>query len=413
MRGGRDAGRQATVAVSRLRLRDSLGTAVTGLRARRLRAALTAGGVAIGIAAMVAVLGVSTSGRVDLLAALDALGTDLLVLTPGRSFLGTETALPTSAPGAVRRVAQVQQASATASLEATVRRTDRVPALQTGGIRAVATELSLLDTLRGEMAAGRFLDRATAEQPAVVLGATTARRLGIDGVEDQPLVWLGEQWFGVVGILAPLPLAPEIDSWALIGFAAAERVRPVAAPTEVALTPTSIYVRTGPQAVDDVRELLPRSANPDAPEAVAVSRPSDALEARAAADTAFTALLLGLGGVAVVVGGMGVANVMVMAVLERRAEIGLRRALGATRRHVGVQFLLEAVVLSGVGGVCGVGLGAGITAAYAARRGWPFALPPEGLAAAAGLALLVGAVAGLYAAVRAALLQPADAVRPH
>ncbi|HSK98066.1 MAG TPA: ABC transporter permease [Euzebyales bacterium] len=383
--------------------------AFTSLRTQRLRATLTAGGIAIGIAAMVAVLGVSTSGRADLLATLDALGTNLLTARPGQSFLGAETPLHESASGAIRRIDPVEQAAATAALDATVRRTDRVPPAQTGGIRVAATEPSLLDTLQGRLAAGRFFDTATSEHPAVVLGATAARRLGIGGLQAQPLVWIEDEWFAVVGVLEPVVLAPEVDSTAFIGFAAATRVLGI---EPALITPTNVYVRTRPEAIDDVRAVLPRAANPETPEAVRVSRPSDALAARAAAETSFTALLLGLGGVALLVGGIAIANVMVIAVLERRREIGLRRALGATRRHIRTQFLLEATAMSGVGGLVGVALGAGITAAYATNRGWPFALPPEGLAAAIALAALVGALAGLYPAGRAARLQPADAVRP-
>jgi putative ABC transport system permease protein len=394
---------------SRLRTRDGLAVAFTSLRTRRLRTTLTAGGVAIGIAAMVAVFGVSTSSRADLLATLDALGTNLLTVRPGQSFLGTETPLPASASAAIRRVGAVEHAAATASLGATVRRTDRVPSSQTGGIRVAATEASLLATLQGELATGRFFDTATNEHPAIVLGATAARRLGIDRLDGQPLVWVEDHWFAVVGILQPILLAPEIDSTALIGFPAAQRVLGA---EPAAVRPTSVYVRTQPQALDDVRRVLPPTANPQSPEAVGVSRPSDALAARAAADTAFTALLLGLGGVALLVGGVGIANVMVIAVLERRSEIGLRRALGATRRHIRAQFLLEAIALSSVGGLTGTTLGTAITAAYAANRGWPFALPPAGLAAATALAVLVGALAGLYPAGRAASLQPAAAVRP-
>jgi putative ABC transport system permease protein len=399
----------AATPASRLRIRDGLAVAFASVGTRRLRATLTAAGVAIGIAAMIAVLGVSTSSRADLLATLDALGTNLLTVRPGQSFLGDDTALPDSAPGAIRRVGPVEQAAATASLDETVRRTDRVPSAQTGGIRVAATEATLLDTLLGELVAGRFIDTATNEYPAVVLGATAARRLGIDSLEGQPLVWLGDDWFAVVGVLGPVVLAPEIDSTAFIGFPAATRVLGV---EPASIKPTSVYVRTQPDALDDVRAVLPRTANPESPEAVRVSRPSDALAARAAAETAFIALLLGLGGVALLVGGIGIANVMVIAVLERRSEIGLRRALGATRRHIRAQFLLEAIVLSGVGGLVGVALGAGITAAYAANRGWAFALPPEGLAAAIALAVLVGALAGIYPAGRAASLQPAEAIRP-
>jgi putative ABC transport system permease protein len=399
----------AATPVSRLRMRDGLAVAFTSLRTRRLRATLTAGGIAIGIATMVAVLGISTSSRADLLATLDALGTDLLTVRPGQSFLGAETPLPQSAPGAIQRIGAVEQAAGTAALDATVRRTDRVPRAQTGGIRVATTDPSLLDTLQGQLAVGRFFDTTTSEHPAVVLGATAARRLGIDDLESQPLVSLGNEWFAVVGILEPVTLAPEIDSTALIGHPAATRVLGV---EPAAITPTNVYIRTRPAALDGVRALLSRAANPESPEAVRVSRPSDALAARAAAEVTFTALLLALGGVALLVGGIGIANVMVITVLERRSEIGLRRALGATRRHIRTQFLIEAIVLSGIGGLVGAALGAGITAAYAANRGWPFALPPEGLAAAAALAALVGALAGLYPAGRAASLQPAEAVRP-
>ncbi len=399
----------ASLPASRLRLRDGLGVAFTSLRSRRLRVTLTAGGVAIGIATMVAVLGVSTSSRAEVLEALDALGTNLLTVRPGESYLGAETALPDSSPAAIRRVGDVEQAAATASLDATVRRTDRIPRAQTSGIRVAATEPSLLDTLQVDLAAGRFFDTATNEYPAIVLGATAARRLGIDSLDGQPLVRVSDQWFAVIGLLEPVPLAPELDSTALIGWPGATRVLG-AEPTTI--KPTNLYVRTRPEALDDVRGVLPRAANPESPEAVRVSRPSDALAARATAQTAFTALLLGLGGVALLVGGIGIANVMVIAVLERRSEIGLRRALGATRRHIRTQFLLEAITLSGAGGLVGVAIGASITAAFAANRAWPYALPPQGLAAALGLTVLVGALAGIYPANRAARLQPADAVRP-
>ncbi|NDL60555.1 ABC transporter permease [Phytoactinopolyspora mesophila] len=394
---------------SRLRIRDALAVAFTSLRTRRLRTVLTASGVAVGIAAMVAVLGVSTSSRADLVATLDELGTNMLTVQPGQSFTGVRTALPDSAPGAIRRVDDVGQAAATASFDATVRRTERVPAAQTGGIRVAATEPSLLDTLQTGLAAGRFFDAAPHEYPTVVLGAIAAERLGINSIDDQPLVWLGDTWFVVVGILEPVVLAPEIDSTALVGFPAAAQVLH-ADPADI--TPTSVYVRTQPDRLDDVRQLLPRTANPQTPEAVRVSRPSDALAARAAVDTTFTALLLGLGGVALLVGGIGIANVMVISVLERRKEIGLRRSLGATRRHILIQFLLEAIALAGVGGLIGTAIGVGITVGYAASRGWSFALPPEGLVAATVLAVLVGALAGFYPAARAARLQPAEAVRP-
>lgn len=394
---------------SRLRLWDAMAVAAAGLKTRRLRAFLTMSGIAIGIAAMVAVFGVSTSSQSQLLATLDALGTGLLTVGPGQSYVGTETPLAATAPAAIRRIEPVEQAAAIAEIHATVRRTDYIPASQTGGIRVAAAEKTLLGALRGELTLGRFFDTASDQHPAVVLGATAARRLAIDDLSIQPLVWLGNKWFAVVGVLEPLPLAPELDSTALIGFPAADSVLNID-PADI--SPTTVYVRTQPEMIDEVRRLLPRNANPESSEAVRVSRPSDALAARAAVSTTFTALLVGLGSVALLVGAVGIANIMIMAVLERRSEIGLRRALGATRRHIRTQFLIEAMMLSGTGGLIGVALGTGITAAFATNRGWPVTMPPEALAAAIILAIVVGVLAGIYPSNRAARLQPAEAVRP-
>jgi putative ABC transport system permease protein len=255
------------------------------------------------------------------------------------------------------------------------------------------------------VAGGAFLNDATATQPAVVLGSEAAARLGVTDLDGDPLVWLGGQWFRVVGILDPVPLGPDIDRSALIGYAVAQELFGI---DEAAST---VRVRTDPDQVEAVRAVLAPTANPEAPEEVDVTRPSDALAARARADETLTALLLGLGAVALVVGGVGIANVMVISVLERRAEIGVRRALGATRGHVRGQFLVESVLLAGLGGLVGVALGAATTAVYADMRGWRLAVPVAGLAGGVAASLVVGAVAGLYPAARASRLAPAEAVR--
>jgi putative ABC transport system permease protein len=395
----------AILTPSALHVGDLFRVASVGLRSRKLRAALSALGIAIGIAAMVAVLGISASSRAELLSSLDRLGTNLLVVEAGEGFGRSEAVLPTTSEAMLRRIGPVDAVSSVTSVDATVLRTDLVPSTRTGGITVKAVDTQLLDTLVGKLADGEWLDDARAELPVTVLGSVAAERLGITDVSDATKVWLGGQWFSVIGILDPVELAPDLDRAALIG-------RGVAA-TEFATaeTPGSVYVRTDPAEVDAVQSVIAATANPQNPDQVDVSRPSDAIEARAAASNAFTALFLGLGAVALLVGGVGIANVMVISVLERRSEIGLRRALGATRRHVSIQFLSEALLLSGLGGVCGVALGAAVTAAYGLARGWAIAVPVTGLVGGIVAALAIGAVAGLYPATRAARLAPTDALR--
>ena len=376
-----------------------------GLRARRVRTGLTALGIAIGIAAMMAVLGISESSRADLLATLDRLGTNLLTVNAGQTLFGESSALPEEAPGMIGRIAPVEGVSGVESIPVAVRRTDLIPKAETGGISVIAADGSLLGTLEGTIADGRNLDAATARYPTVVLGATAARRLGITDVGIGAVVDIGGQWFAVIGILEPLPLTPEIDRSAIIGLPIAQEL------FDATGSPTTIYVRASDAAIEDVRAVLPATANPANPEEVQVSRPSEAIAARAAAATTFTALFLGLGAVALLVGGLGIANVMLMAVLERRSEIGLRRALGATRGHIVGQFLTESLVLAGSGGIVGVVLGSVVTVLYASSQGWLVALPWVGIAGGVGLAVAIGAIAGLYPALRAARTAPTDALR--
>jgi putative ABC transport system permease protein len=379
--------------------------ALRGLGGRRLRSALTAAGIAIGIAAMVAVLAISDASRASLLSVLDKLGTNMLTVSPGQSFLGDDVSLPDDAVAMIQRIRPVEAASAVTVLDASVRRSDLIPAAETGGLAVMAADTDLLDTLGGTVRVGRFLDAALAEYPTVVLGSVTAERLGIHDLDAAVQVFIGGRWFTVVGILDPLPLAPELDRSALIGMEAAETY------LDADISPTSVYVRADPAHVDEVRAVLGATANPERPEAVTVARPSDAIEARAAAANAFTALFLGLGAVALGVGALGVANVMLMAVLERRSEIGLRRALGATRGAIAGQFFGEALLLASLGGVLGVAVGLGIGAAYATSQAWPVVVSPIGIAIGIGASAAVGSIAGLYPAVRASAVPPTDALR--
>ncbi|MGW0827565.1 ABC transporter permease [Streptomyces sp. NPDC002845] len=384
---------------------DVLRTGGSGLRSRPLRVFLSALGIAIGIAAMVSVVGISTSSKENLNRRLEALGTNLLTVSPGQSFTGEATHLPREATDMVRRIGPVQTVTATGKLADThVYRNDRVPAAESGGISVAAARLDLPKTTGAEIADGTWLNAATARYPAVVLGNEAAERLGVHRAGDDIRVWLGERWFTVVGILHKVPLAPELDSAALIGWPAAE--------SELGFDgyPTTVYTRSAESAVSDVQSVLAATANPQAPNEVEVSRPSDALAAKEAADETLGALLLGLGAVALLVGGVGVANTMVISVLERRAEIGLRRSLGATRGQVRTQFLAESQLLSAIGGVGGVLLGVGVTAAYAASQDWPAVVPAWAMAGGIGATLLIGALAGLYPAIRAARLPPTEAL---
>jgi putative ABC transport system permease protein len=385
---------------ARLRPADLFRLGGYGLRARPLRAVLSALGIAIGIAAMTAVVGISSSSRADLDRELAALGTNLLTVTPGETMFGKTAVLPDESVSMIRRIGPVRKATATGAVDDTaVYRTDKIPEAETGGLSVLAAQQELLDTVGGKLASGTWLNAATARYPAVVLGSVAARRLG-----DVPAVYLAGRWWTVVGVLDPVPLAPELDQAVLVGWQAAG--------TYLGFDghPTTVYTRSVDAQVEAVRQVLAPTANPESPNEVKVSKPSDALAARRATNDTFTALLLGLGAVALLVGGIGVANTMVISVLERRAEIGLRRSLGATRGQVRTQFVAESLLLSLLGGVAGVLLGYLVTGLYATTQTWPTVVPLWVLAGGVGATVVIGAIAGWYPAIRAARRAPTEAL---
>ncbi len=390
---------------SKVRPLDLLGSAAASLRQRKARTALSALGVTIGIAAMMSVLGLSESSRADLEAEIAALGTNLLTVQAGSGFGAGDATLPDDASAAIARIGPIESVTGVVTLSDSVLRNSEVNPDATGGLQVAAVDLTLLKTLNSSVADGEWLDAATSNFPVVVLGSVAAERLGITDAAAGQQILIGDVWFTVVGILNPFPLAADLDRSALIGMGAAETY------LGADLAPSTIYVQTDPNQIEQVRQVLGATADPENPEEVEVSRPSDALEAQLAADSAFTTLFLGLGAVALLVGGVGIANVMVIGVMERRGEIGLRRALGATRGHVRSQFLLEALSLSLIGGVAGVLLGSGITAVYALSQGWRIVLPLVAIVGGLVSALVIGAIAGLYPAMRAAKLPPTEALR--
>jgi putative ABC transport system permease protein len=395
----------ATLEANRLRLSDLGRVASVGLRTRRLRAALSALGIAIGVAAIVAVLGLSSSSQAGLLAEIDRLGTNLLTVTNGQTLFGDTAELPLAAPGMIARIGPVTQVEETGSIDANVYRSRLIPSINTGGLSVVAASLGLPGTIGTSVARGRYLNAATARLPVAVLGATAAQRLGIDRIYRGERIWLGGQWFYVAGILAPAELAPEIDSSVLVGFAAAKRYLGFDGHA------TTIYVRSQTSQVAAVQSVLAATANPEASNEVNVSQPSAALTARAQAKSALNGLFLGLGAVSLLVGAVGVGNIMLISVLERRSEIGLRRSLGATKGHIRTQFLAEAILLALFGGAVGVAAGALATAIYASAKDWTTVIPTLAWVGGLGAAIVIGAGAGLLPAIRAARLSPTEALR--
>jgi len=392
---------------ARLRPADLAGLASVGLATRKLRAGLSALGIAIGVAAIVAVLGLAASSAAGLNAEIARLGTNLLTVTNGQTLTGQAAELPEAAPGMIARLPGVTAVQATGTVGgASAYKSPYIPSIETNALSVDATTPGLPAVAGTSVAQGEFLNAATARYPVAVLGAAAAQRLGIDRIRPEMRIQAGGQWFYVTGILNPDTYAPEIDSAVLIGFPAAQRY------LHFDGHPSEIYVRTAGTlaATTRVAGLLGAQASPENPSQVTVSQPSAALTAQADAKGALDTLFLGLGAVALLVGAIGVANIMVISVLERRSEIGLRRALGASRGQIRAQFLAEAILLSLAGGAAGVILGAVATAVYAHAKGWAIVIPADAWAGGLGAALLIGALAGLLPAIRAARLFPTQAL---
>ncbi|WP_036329510.1 ABC transporter permease [Microbispora sp. ATCC PTA-5024] len=385
--------------------RDVARLAAAGLRARPARALLSALGIAIGIAAMVAVVGISSSSREELNRQLAALGTNLLTVAPGQTAEGRDAELPAEAEAMIARIGPVTAVSATGTIgQAAVYRSDRIPRVETNGLSVLAVRTNLPRTVGATLRGGAWLNGVTERYPAAVLGSAAAERLGVGRASPQAVILVGGERFTVVGVLDPVALAPGLDTSVLVGWDIATDL------FRFDGRATTVYTRARDDQVEAVSAVLAATADPEAPGDVTVSRPSEALAARRAADAALNGLLLGLGAVALLVGGVGVANTMVVSVLERRAEVGLRRSLGATRGQIRVQFLSESLLLSVLGGTGGVLLGIAVTAAYAASRNWPAVVPLWATAGALVATTLIGGVAGLYPAIRAARLSPTEAL---
>jgi putative ABC transport system permease protein len=411
------AGPAGPPAPARLRLPDLARLAAVGLRTRKLRAALSGLGIAIGVAAIVAVLGLSASSQAGLIAEINALGTNLLTVQSGQGITGQPVPLPGAAPAMIARLPGVTAVGDTGQINISAYRSQVIPSVNTNALFVQAASLGLLPAVGTTVARGAWLNAATAREPVAVLGAAAAQRLGIDRIWPGERIWVtpgvapggtagqgGGTWFYLAGILRPAALTPEIDSSVLVGFPAARQYLGYPG------NPSTIYLRAATSQVTAVDALLAAQANPENPAEVDVSQPSAYLIAEADAQGAFNTLFLGLGAVALLVGAVGVANIMVISVLERRSEIGLRRALGATKGHIRIQFLAEAILLALAGGAAGVTAGAAATAIYARAKGWAIVIPAEAWAGGLAATVLIGAIAGLLPALKAARMSPTQAL---
>ncbi len=397
--------RTDTVNREQLQPSDLARLSIVGLRTRKLRAGLSALGIAIGVAAIVAVLGITASSQAGLLDEINQLGTNLLTVSNGENLLGAPTELPVTAPAMIERMRGVEQVQSTGAVSgANAYRSPYIPVSNTNSLTVQAASLALLPVVATSVAQGHYLNAATTQEPVAVLGAVAAQRLGIDRIYPGERIWAGSQWLYLVGILRPAVLAPAIDSSILVGYPAAEKYLGFDG------HPSTIYLRSQNSRVTTVNNLLAATANPENPNQVNVSQPSAALVAQAEAQSALNGLFLGLGAIALLVGAVGVANIMIISVLERRSEIGLRRALGATRGHIRTQFLSEAVLLGLLGGAVGVALGVASTVVYAQTKGWSTVIPIEAWAGGIAASVIIGAVAGLIPALRAARLSPTQAL---
>lgn len=390
----------------RLSLTDLVRTALIGPRSRPLRTVLSALGIAVGIAALTAITGITASNQAELLAQLDDQGADLLVLQPGAGPDDELVPLPDTAAAMVARLTEVEQVGALEKVpdDIQVYRNDLVPEAQTNGLSVHAAGPAFLDAIEGSLAAGRWFDETTRRLPVTVLGAAAAARLGVD--EPGVRIWVGDRWYAVIGILDSAGLAQDVDASVFLGDRWAREQ--VSDPDDDIIA--ALYVRVEPGQTGSVREIIAKAANPWSPY-VYVSPLSDLVEARQSTDDALSGLALGLAAVALLVGGIGIANTMVVAVLERRGEVGLRRALGARPGQIAAQFVCEAIVLAGIGGIAGATCGALGVLTYATLRRQALVLPPEVLLGGPLVALVIGVIAGLYPALSAARLPPTTALR--
>lgn len=398
---------------SRFRLRDLFSEALAGLFTRPGRSFLTALGAVLGIAALVATLGVADTAGNQIVATFDELSATSVVLTTegGFSAANRRLSLPWDSERRLARLNGVVAAGSMAEVPVGADLVRSVPIKDPLGqtefqIPMIAASPGIFPASRGRLATGRWYDFGHSERAdrVTVLGSGAAQRLNVNRVDQQPVVFVGDVSFAVLGILADVRRQPELLNALIVPEGTARRLYNLE-------SPTTIQIRTEVGAAPLIAAQGPIAVSPDDPSIVRVQAPPEPDELRQEVQENVNALFLILGGVSLLVGGIGIANVTLVSVLERVGEIGLRRALGAGRRHIAYQFLLESTGVGLFGGVVGASLGILTVVAVSAARTWTPVLNPTIPLAAPLLGAAVGLLAGLYPAVRASRLEPVESLR--
>ncbi|MAT37817.1 MAG: hypothetical protein CL420_07250 [Acidimicrobiaceae bacterium] len=389
--------------------REILNVAISGLTARKVRTLLIMLGPVLGAAGIVAAVGLNESAKGDVRQTLERLGTNLIVASADGSFSAGQA--PTLPEDAVERSMNVSTVDRVAGITE-IGSLTVLPSqggkdfFRTIPIPVLTSDQNLLNVLDAQMLHGRFINGSDESNVfrSAVMGHDLANDYQYLPGELRTIDVDGET-YGVVGVIEKVDLVPKLDTAIIIPKSSAEE------DFDVEQKPTTLYVRATEGNVDSTAEALPMAINLGGDEAVTVAVPSDLLEAQGAVDTTLRNILFLMGGLALLVGGVGIANVMSISVIQRSGEIGIRRALGHTKMTIALQFVLEALFVGVLGGIAGVVTGVCVIYLVSSILGWIATLNIPLFLVAGGMALIVSVIAGLYPAWKAARLEPLETLR--